>query len=147
SHSSCADVRAAIPKPSPPSGGSRTSLWKRSTMPRPITAADATPVRVAIVTLDSHLAGAVERARPTLLRDLPGLSLNLHAVAEWGGDEQALAACRADVEQADIVIASMLFMEDHIQAVLPWLEAKRERCDAIVCGMSAGEVIRLTRLG
>ena len=61
--------------------------------------------------------------------------------------KKRLAACRADIEQADIVIASMLFMEDHIQAVLPSLEARRDNCDAIVCGMSAGEVIRLTRLG
>ena len=116
-------------------------------MPKPISAADAPPVRIAIVTLDSHLAGAVDRARPVLLRELPGLSINLHAVSEWGRKDAALAECRADIEQADIVIASMLFMEDHIQAVLPSLEARRDKCDAIVCGMSAGEVIRLTRLG
>jgi magnesium chelatase subunit H len=116
-------------------------------MPKPITAADRLPVRVAIVTLDSHLAGAVERARPALTRELPGLSLSLHAVSEWGRDEKALAACRADIEGADIIIASMLFMEDHIQAVLPSLEARRDNCDAIVCGMSGGDVIRLTRLG
>jgi magnesium chelatase subunit H len=116
-------------------------------MPKPITEADRLPVRVAIVTLDSHLAGAVERARPALTRELPGLSLNLHAVSEWGRDEKALAACRADIEGADIIIASMLFMEDHIQAVLPSLEARRDNCDAIVCGMSAGDVIKLTRLG
>ena len=41
----------------------------------------------------------------------------------------------------------MLFMEDHIQAVLPSLMARRDDCDAIVGGMSAGEVIKLTRLG
>ncbi len=41
----------------------------------------------------------------------------------------------------------MLFMEDHIQAVLPSLMARRDSCDAIVGGMSAGDVIKLTRLG
>ena len=41
----------------------------------------------------------------------------------------------------------MLFMEDHIQAVLPALEARRPACDAMVGCMSAGEVVRLTRLG
>ena len=30
---------------------------------------------------------------------------------------------------------------------MPSLEARRDNCDAMVCGMSAGEVIRLTRLG
>jgi magnesium chelatase subunit H len=41
----------------------------------------------------------------------------------------------------------MLFMEDHIQAVLPQLKARRDACDAMICCMSAGEIIRLTRLG
>jgi magnesium chelatase subunit H len=41
----------------------------------------------------------------------------------------------------------MLFMEDHIQAVLPALEARQADCDALVCCMSAAEVVRLTRIG
>jgi magnesium chelatase subunit H len=52
-------------------------------MPKPTSAADKTPVNVVIVTLDSHLAGAVERARPMLEKEMPGLSLSLHAAAEW----------------------------------------------------------------
>ncbi len=116
-------------------------------MPSPTTAADAVPVRVVIVTLDSHLAGATDRARPVLLRELPGLTLDLHAVSEWGRSPATLDRARADIEKADIIVASMLFMEDHIQAVLPSLETRREGCDAIVGGMSAGEVIRLTKLG
>jgi magnesium chelatase subunit H len=116
-------------------------------MRKPITAARATPVRVVIVTLDNHLAGATDRARPALERDLPGLTLTLHAASDWGQDRAALEQCRAGIEKADIVVTTMLFMEDHIQPVLPWLEARRERCDAMVCGMSTGEIIKLTRLG
>jgi len=41
----------------------------------------------------------------------------------------------------------MLFMEDHIQAVMPALVARRDGCDAMVSFMSAGEVIKLTKLG
>ncbi len=41
----------------------------------------------------------------------------------------------------------MLFLDDHIQAVLPDLMARREACDAMIGCMSAGEVMRLTRLG
>ena len=41
----------------------------------------------------------------------------------------------------------MLFMEDHVRAVLPALEARREHCDAMVGAMSAGEIIKLTKLG
>ena len=44
-------------------------------------------------------------------------------------------------------IATMLFLEDHIRAVLPALIARHENCDALLCGMSAGEVVKLTRLG
>ena len=58
-------------------------------MPKRITAARP-PIRVVIVTLDSHLASATERALSTLRRDLPGLSLRLHAAAEWGEDAAAL---------------------------------------------------------
>jgi magnesium chelatase subunit H len=116
-------------------------------MPKHTTAADTTPVRVVIVTLDSHLSGSVERAQEMLLPELPGLCLSLHAVAEWNGDAVAAERCRADIAQADIVFASMLFMEEHIQLVLPSLMERQPHCDAFVGCMSAAEVIRLTRLG
>ena len=116
-------------------------------MPKRISAADPTPVRVVVVTLDSHLAGAAGRARETLRRELPGLELDVHAADEWGSDPSALARCLADIGRGDIVIATMLFLEDHIRAVLPALIARHENCDAMLCGMSAGEVVKLTRLG
>jgi magnesium chelatase subunit H len=112
-----------------------------------ITAADPTPVRVVIVTLDSHLASAAERAGHALSRDLPGLSLKLHAASEWGDDADALQRCHDDIASGDIIITTMMFMEDHIRAVMPALQAKRDTCDAMVCCMSAPEVMRLTRMG
>ena len=108
---------------------------------------DATPLRVVVVTMDSHLSGAASRAEAALRRDLPGLELVMHAADEWGSDAKALAACHADIATGDIVIATMLFLEDHIRAVLPALTARRDSCDAMLCCMSAGEVMRLTRLG
>lgn len=116
-------------------------------MPRPISAADNTKVRVVIVTMDPHLASACERARSLLRRDYPGLELSMHAASEWGHDAQALSRCREDIAEANIVVATMLFMEDHFQPVLPALEARRGQCDAMVCAMSASEVVKLTRLG
>jgi len=116
-------------------------------MPKLISRADSTPVRVVIVTLDTHLASAAERARATLMRDLPGLTLSVHAAAEWDSDPQALERCRSDIAHGDIVFASMLFLEDHFKAVLPQLQSRRDHCDAMVGCMSAGDVIRLTRLG
>ncbi|MCF7991669.1 MAG: magnesium chelatase subunit H [Thiohalocapsa sp.] len=116
-------------------------------MPKPTSVAEDIPVKVVVVTLDSHLAGAVERARPLLQKEIPGLSLRLHAAAEWDDDPQLLERCREDIASGDIIIASMLFMDDHIKAVLPALQERRDRCDAMVGCMSGGEVMRLTRMG
>jgi len=104
-------------------------------------------MRVVIVTMDSHLASAAERAHRTLARTLPGLMLTVHAAAEWGGDSAALERCRNDIGRADIVIATMLFMEEHFLPVLHALRERRDHCDAMVCAMSAGEVMKLTRMG
>ena len=120
-------------------------------MPRRTSRADAggaaPPVRVVVVTMDSHLAGAAAQARGALRREVPGLELVVHSADEWCGDEAALAACHADIARGDIVVATMLFLEEHIRAVLPALAARRDGCDAMLCMMSAGEVMRLTRLG
>jgi magnesium chelatase subunit H len=115
-------------------------------MPKHITAGSA-PMRVTIVTLDNHLTGAVGRVRAQLAREAPGLELTVHAASNWAASPDSLKACIEDIGSANIVIATMLFMEDHIQAVIPALQARRESCDAMVCFMSAGEVIKLTRLG
>ncbi len=110
-------------------------------------ALNATPISVVIVAMDTHFAGAIEQVREELRPELPGLSLSLHAASEWSADARVLARCRAAIATADIVIAGMLFMEDHFLAVLGDIEARRERNDATVCVLSAKEVVRLTRLG
>lgn len=111
------------------------------------TAAAATPVRVVIVTLDNHLAGAVERAHDRLVRAGSGITIELHAASDWDRSAGALAATRDAIAGADILIATMLFLDDHIRAVLPALQARREACDAFVGLMSGAEIVRLTRLG
>jgi magnesium chelatase subunit H len=105
------------------------------------------PIKVTIVTLDGHMSGAADRARAMLRRSMPRLQLTVHALSEWAGSEKAAEECRKDIETADIIVANMMFMEDHINAVLPWLEARRDQCDAIVGTLSAGEIVKLTRLG
>ena len=128
------------------------SVAEAGTLPPPRARAAAgtsvrVPMRVVLVTMDSHLASAAERAHRTLARQLPGLTLSVHAASEWGDDAAALARCRDDIAEGDIVIATMLFMEDHFLPVLPALKARRDHCDAMVCAMSAGEVMKLTRMG
>ncbi|WP_018260063.1 magnesium chelatase subunit H [Methylobacterium sp. WSM2598] len=110
--------------------------------------ADALPeLRVVIVTLDNHLAGAVDRARQSLARSEPRLVLSFHAAAEWDSDPAALDTCRAEIARADIVLSAMLFMDEHVRAVLPALLARRPHCDAMVGCLSAAEVVRTTRIG
>ncbi|GAC1620590.1 MAG: magnesium chelatase subunit H [Nevskia sp.] len=105
------------------------------------------PMRVVIVTMDNHLATATARAAVRLAREVPGLSLVMHTAAEYGTDPAALERCKADIATGDIIINAMLFMEDHFNAVLPALEARRDYCDAMIGCMSAGEIARLTRIG
>jgi magnesium chelatase subunit H len=116
-------------------------------MPKRISAADVTPIRVVIVTMDSHLSGAAARARSALRKDFPGLELTVHAADDWGTDEAALARCTADIARGDIIIATMMFLDDHARAVMPALAARRNDCDAMICCMSASDVVKLTRVG
>jgi len=116
-------------------------------MPKRISAAESIPLRFVMVTMDSHLSSAVARAAKRLAREMPGLSLTIHAADEWGSDPGALERCCDAIAGADIVVATMLFMEDHFKPLLAALQARREHCDAMVCAMSAAEVVRLTRMG
>ncbi|MCE9656980.1 MAG: magnesium chelatase subunit H [Burkholderiales bacterium] len=104
-------------------------------------------LRFVIVTMDSHLASAAARAGRALAKATPGVSVVVHAATEWNQSESALARCKADIASGDIVVATMLFMEEHFQPVLGALAERRDRCDAMVCAMSAGEVMKLTRMG
>ncbi len=110
------------------------------------TSVDST-VKVVIVTLDHHLAGAVSRINERLARSAPGLNVALHAASDWAAHPETLDQCKSDIASANVVIANMLFMEDHVTAMMPALEARREKLDALAIFMSAGEAIRLTRMG
>ena len=107
----------------------------------------APKVRVVIVTLDNHLSGAVERAGAQLAREGLGISVDFHAAADWERHPESLERCRRDIARGDIVVSTMLFLEDHIRAVLPALEARRDECDAMLGLMSGAEIVKLTRMG
>jgi magnesium chelatase subunit H len=103
-------------------------------------------VRVVIITLDNHLSGAIERARARFDREQPGVTIGFHAAADWE-DAAKLAGARADIARGDIILTSMIFLEDQIRAIKPALEARRDDCDAMVNLMSASEIVKLTRMG
>ncbi|WP_242615442.1 magnesium chelatase subunit H [Sphaerotilus mobilis] len=104
-------------------------------------------MRVVLVTMDAHLSSAAARAQQQLTRLLPGVRLVVHAAADWDSQPEALARCRADIATGDLVIATMLFMEEHFLPVIDALQARREACDAMVCAMCAAPVMKLTRMG
>lgn len=105
------------------------------------------PYTIVLVTLDRHAAGPAARAAPRLAQDFPGLRLAIHAAAEWDNDPAALAATKADVLRADMVITSVIFLEDQIKAILPELQARRDGCDAMVGIIADQEIVQLTRMG
>ena len=110
-------------------------------------AVETTPIRVVFVTMDTHVASAIERARAGLMRVIPGLALTVHAAAEWAADPKALERCKAEIARGDIIVNFMLFMEEHFLPVMPALQSRRNDCDAMVSAMSASEVTKLTRMG
>ncbi|MFO1125412.1 MAG: magnesium chelatase subunit H [Methylocystis sp.] len=116
-------------------------------MQKRISHAEATPVKVVIVTMDTHVATATDRARRTLQRDIPGLTLSVHAASEFAASPKALDVCLAAIAEADIVINAMLFLEEHFKPLLSALGKRRNDCDAMISIMSAGEVAKLTRMG
>jgi magnesium chelatase subunit H len=107
----------------------------------------AIPVRVVIITLDNHLSGAVLRAQEQFARIHPGVTIGFHAAADWEEKPETLEAARADIARGDVVLMTMLFLEDHIRAVLPQLQARQADCDAMIGLMSAGDIVKLTRMG
>ena len=72
--------------------------------------------RVVIVTLDNHLKGAVERASARLADE--NIEIVLHAASDWDRVPGSLEQTESDIAQADIVIATMLFLDDHVRAPL-----------------------------
>ncbi|MEL6977513.1 MAG: magnesium chelatase subunit H [Pseudomonadota bacterium] len=103
--------------------------------------------RVVLLTLDAHAAGPAAAAEARLAAAAPGLAIEVHAAAPWAENPAALEAAKAAVAEADLVIVTLLFLDEHIQAILPALKARREACDAMVGCVSAQEIVSLTKLG
>lgn len=105
------------------------------------------PYRFVVVTLDAHAAGPAARVLPKLRADFPGLEISIHAAAEWAENPEALAETKAAINAADIVVANLLFIEEHVTACLPELQAARARCDAFVGVIADPQIVKLTRMG
>ena len=105
------------------------------------------PYRVAVVTLDAHAAAPLGRVAERLRGEVPGLEIAVHAAAEWGEAPKRLAAAREAVDRADVVVCGLLFLDEHVRAILPNLLARRENCDAVVGMVSDPAIVKATRMG
>ena len=103
--------------------------------------------RFAVITLDSHAAGPAAREAERLETDFPGLRLSIHAAAEWGENPAALEEAKSAIRHADIVVCNLIFLEEHIQAILPELKARRDDLDALVGVIADPAIVNLTRMG
>lgn len=103
--------------------------------------------RVVIITLDNHAAGPCARVLDHLTEDFPGLHVSVHAAAEWADNPAALEEARAAVRTGDIVIANLLFIEEHVQAILPVMRERRDSCDAMLGVIADSQLVNLTRMG
>ncbi|MCH2093888.1 MAG: magnesium chelatase subunit H [Rhodobacteraceae bacterium] len=102
---------------------------------------------VVIVTLDAHAASATAQVEQALQSVVPGLAVHVHAAAEWAETPEALTRAQADVARGDIILVNLLFLEEHVKAILPALQARRDHCDAMVCTIAASEIVKLTKMG
>ena len=107
----------------------------------------AEPYNIVIITLDAHAAGPVARVGARLAQDFPGLRVSVHAAAEWAETPDALAETKERIASADMIVANLLFLEEHIRPIMDDLRAARDRVDGMVGVIADAEIIRLTKLG
>ncbi|MEM9725779.1 MAG: DUF3479 domain-containing protein, partial [Pseudomonadota bacterium] len=105
------------------------------------------PYRVCIVTLDHHAAGPAARAMPALATEFPGLEVTIHAAATWAEDPEALAEAKAAVAKANIVVANLLFLEEHVRPIQGDIAARRPALDACLGLVSDEAIVNLTKIG
>jgi magnesium chelatase subunit H len=103
--------------------------------------------RFVIVTLDAHAAGPAQRVAGRLAKDFPGIAISVHAAAEWAENPAALARARADVAKANIIVANLIFLEEHLTQILPQMQARRDQLDACVGIISDPQIVKLTKMG
>lgn len=115
--------------------------------PDPASPPAAEGYSVVIVTLDAHAAGPAARAAPRLQKDFPGLRITVLAAAEWAENPLALTRAKVAVLDADLIIANLLFIEEHIRAILPELTQARTTADAFAGMIADPQIVKLTKMG
>lgn len=102
---------------------------------------------IVVFTLDQHAAGPAARIAPRLTKDFRGLNIEVHAAAEWAENPAALSRCKTALKMADIVVANLIFIVEHINAILPDLTEARTRVDAFIGVIADSSIVKLTKMG
>ena len=77
------------------------------------------PYTLVMLTLDAHSINSVERIKNRFRKTYPQLEIIVHAAASWEEDPNSLLKAREDLARANMVIITLVFLEDHISAILP----------------------------
>ncbi len=130
--------------------GSPSSPSRPCTMRNRISAADPRrPVRVTLSRWTATRLAPSRASATTLARDDPWPRAEPARGSRVRRRRSAsLDALSADIDQADIVfVLACCSWRTTSRPCCPALQARRDDCDAMICCMSADEVIKLTRIG
>lgn len=105
------------------------------------------PYRVVLITLDKHAAKPVHVARQRIGLEFPYVEISIHAASEWEREPEALERARLAVAQADMIITAIVFLESHVNAILPDIQARRSECDCVVGLISDQSLVKCTQMG
>ncbi len=105
------------------------------------------PLKFVIITLDSHLAGAVAEAAAIVVRQLPSIDLRVHVASDWPENPASLDRCKADIATGDIIAVTQCFQDEQVSAIREALLARRDHCDSMLVAVSAAELVRCTKMG
>ncbi|GAB4525769.1 MAG: magnesium chelatase subunit H [Pleurocapsa sp.] len=105
-------------------------------------------LRVVYVVLEPQYQSTLTEAARSINNNNPHLAVELSGyLIEELRDEENYANFQQDVAQANIFIASLIFIEDLAQKVVEAVTPHRDRLDAAIVFPSMPEVMRLNKLG
>ncbi|MEH2137039.1 magnesium chelatase subunit H [Nostoc sp.] len=105
-------------------------------------------IKVVYVVLESQYQSALSQAVRTINANNPDLAIEISGyLIEELRDPENYEEFKREVENANIFIASLIFIEDLAQKVVAAVEPHRDRLDVSVVFPSMPEVMRLSKMG
>jgi magnesium chelatase subunit H len=105
-------------------------------------------VKVVYVVLEPQYQSALSAAVKTINANNPNLAIEISGyLIEELRDPQNYADFKQDVAQANIFIASLIFIEDLADKLVAAVQPHRDNLDAVVVFPSMPQVMRLNKLG